>query len=67
MNDEKRKRITEAAIISHRATERYHCFGMVGVSNDPIAREEQSIQFAIAAAEYFEAKRKLDDEILSEL
>ncbi len=67
MNDEKRKRIIDAAIISHRAAERYYCFGMMGVPNDPKAKEEQSVQFAIAAAEHFEARRKLEDEILSGL
>jgi hypothetical protein len=67
MNEEKRKRIIEAAIISHRATERYNNFGMMAVPNDPKDKEAQSVEYALAAAEHFEARTKLDNEILSEL
>jgi hypothetical protein len=55
-----KREIEQLALANHRATERYRALSMQNTATDPDEREKQSVAYALATAEMFEARKALD-------
>lgn len=60
MTDTMKQEIERLALASHRATERYRALSMQNTATEPDEREKQAVDYALATAEMFEARRVLD-------
>lgn len=64
MDEQRQKKIAELAAKAHDAAERYRMLGMMSTAGKtPDELRQQSVEYALAAAEAADARRALDETI----
>jgi hypothetical protein len=63
MTEEKKTEITRLALEAHKTSERLKALAMQNTAQLPEAKEKQSVEYALARAEMFEADRLLTNAI----
>ena len=66
MDEEKKVKIEQLAATAHDKSERYKMIGMMNTPNEPDAKKQSAVEFAIARGEMIEANRALEDALKGE-